>query len=114
MCHRVRHLSHRREVGAEGAGEGVALARQLSERTGVEVRATVLGHVQRGGAPSAFDRVLASRCAAAATQVLLGGGSGVIAGLRAGSVRTVPMAEALSGTRAVDIALYELEGVFTL
>ena len=95
-------------------GIGYALEREIGARTGFEARATVLGHVQRGGAPSAFDRVLASRCAAAATQVLLGGGSGVIAGLCAGSVRTVPMAEALSGTRAVDIALYELEGVFTL
>ena len=84
----------------------------MTERTGAETRATVLGHVQRGGAPTAFDRILASRSAAAATQALLDGRSGVVAGLQNGRVTLMAIEEALAGTRALDTALFELEGTF--
>jgi len=99
-------------VIAEGAGSGTLLARQLTELMGAETRATVLGHVQRGGAPTAFDRILASRSAAAATQALLDGRSGVVAGLQNGRVTLMAIEEALAGTRALDAALFELEGTF--
>jgi len=106
--------AHTLVVVAEGASGGVALAHQLSELTGTEIRATVLGHVQRGGAPSAFDRLLASRSAAAATQALLNGQSGVVAGVRNGRVAVIPTDEALAGARTIDASLYGLEGVFSL
>ena len=55
---------------------GQELAKELKERTGEEVRATILGHIQRGGTPSAQDRVLASRLGNYAVQLLLAGKSG--------------------------------------
>ena len=104
--------AHTIVVIAEGAGSGTALAQQLSELTGADIRATVLGHVVRGGAPTAFDRILASRSAAAATQALLDGRSGVVAGLQGGRVTLLGTEEALAGTRTLDASLYELEGTF--
>jgi len=106
--------AHTLVVVAEGASGGVTLAHQLSEMTGTEIRATVLGHVQRGGAPTAFDRILASRSAATATQALLDGQSGVLAGLKYGRVSLIPTDEALAGSKTIDTSLYVLEGVFAL
>ncbi len=101
-------------VLAEGAGAAVPIAHALGEMAGTEVRVTVLGYLQRGGAPSALDRILASRLAAAATQTLLAGTSGVIAAWRGGEIMTVPMEEAVAGRRALDLSLYRLEGVFAI
>ncbi len=98
-------------VVAEGAGSAVDVARTVSELSGIEVRVTVLGHIQRGGAPTASDRILASRLAAAATDALLGGQSGVYMGLQGGQIVPIPMEEALAGVRRVDLSLYQLEGI---
>ncbi len=101
-------------VVAEGAGDAVTIARTVSELSGIDVRVTVLGHIQRGGAPTAFDRILASRLAAAATDALLGGQSGVMMGLRGNEIVPVPLEEAVAGIRQVNLQLYQLEGVFSI
>lgn len=101
-------------VVAEGAGDAVTIAQTVSELSGIDVRVTVLGHIQRGGAPTAFDRILASRLAAAATDALLGGQSGVMMGLHGNEIVPVPLEVAVAGVRQVNLQLYQLEGIFSI
>lgn len=75
---------------------------------GFELRATTLGHVQRGGAPLAFDRTLATRLGEHAVQVALKGEFGVLAGQRRGEITTTPLAEIVGKTKTVDPHLVEL------
>jgi phosphofructokinase-like protein len=83
-------------------GAGEALARALEPRVpNHEIRVTVLGHVQRGGSPVAFDRVLGIRMGVAAAEAVSQGRSEVMVALRSGHVVTVPMAEAVGRTRNV-------------
>ena len=65
---------------------------EIEERTGFETRATVLGHIQRGGTPTAFDRVLATRFGLAAIDAAHDGGWGMMAALRATEIELVPLA----------------------
>ncbi|MFI5305982.1 MAG: 6-phosphofructokinase [Polyangiales bacterium] len=76
-------------------GAGQALADQLAGRIGHEIRVTVLGHLQRGGSPSAFDRVLGTRFGVAAALCCTSGKAGVMVALRGEHILTVPIGEAL-------------------
>jgi 6-phosphofructokinase 1 len=100
------------EVDAFGhprlGGIGQVLAREIERRTRHDARVTILGHVQRGGTPTAFDRLLATRMGAFACDLLREGRSGMMAALRGGRIQAVPLAEAAGGIRPVDAALYEL------
>jgi ATP-dependent phosphofructokinase / diphosphate-dependent phosphofructokinase len=93
-------------------GLGDALSRRIEEETGFETRATVLGHVQRGGTPSAEDRLWATRLGVAATDLLDRGEAGVVPVRRGGDVAIVPLADLVAETRRVPRELYELTGVF--
>jgi ATP-dependent phosphofructokinase / diphosphate-dependent phosphofructokinase len=93
-------------------GIGDVLARAIEERTGYETRATVLGHVQRGGTPTAFDRVLATRFGIDAIDAVHAGDFGKMVALRAGSIVRVPLDEATAELKLVDPALYEVAEVF--
>jgi 6-phosphofructokinase 1 len=75
-------------------GIGVRLEKEIEERTGFETRATILGHVQRGGTPTAFDRVLATRCGIAAIDAANDGDWGKMAALRGQKIEMVPLSEA--------------------
>jgi ATP-dependent phosphofructokinase / diphosphate-dependent phosphofructokinase len=92
-------------------GIGYALEREIEERTGYETRATVLGHVQRGGTPTAFDRVLATRLGLAAIDAVHAGAWGTMAALHSNAIELVPLAEAVAEVRRVPIAEYESFGV---
>jgi 6-phosphofructokinase 1 len=83
-------------------GVGDALATLLEERTGLEVRCTRLGHLQRGGAPSAADRVLGARYGVAAVEALEAQHFGVMVALRAGAIVEVPLAEVGGRNRSID------------
>ncbi len=83
------------------------LAAEIEERTGIETRVTILGHVQRGGSPTAFDRVLATRFGAAAADAAAAGSWGTMVGLAADRVVEVPLAEVARRRRPVDLHLYE-------
>jgi phosphofructokinase-like protein len=72
-------------------GVGEKLARQIEELTGFESRCTVLGHLQRGGSPTAYDRILATRYGVAAVDALLAGNTGVMVALQKNSIVTVPI-----------------------
>nr|WP_239523488.1 ATP-dependent 6-phosphofructokinase [Geodermatophilus normandii] len=93
-------------------GIGAALAALLEERTGREARAVVLGHVQRGGTPSAFDRVLATRFGLAAIDAVHEGRSGVMVALRGTDVVLVPIAEATARLKLVPLERYAEAEVF--
>jgi 6-phosphofructokinase 1 len=82
-------------------GVGWALARQIEERTGVESRATRLGHLQRGGSPSPVDRVLATSFGAAAARAILQGEWNQMVALKAGRITTVPIEEIAGKIRTV-------------
>jgi phosphofructokinase-like protein len=93
-------------------GIGAVVAQEIERRMEWETRVTVLGHVQRGGSPTAFDRVLATRLGIAAVDALASGRTGVMVGLRGAEIVTVPLEEVTRGPRTVDPGLYALTGVF--
>ncbi len=110
-----RGKSHAIIVVAEGATYNAdALLRyfeQHRERLGFELRATTLGHVQRGGEPGAFDRLLATRLGAAATERLARGEQGLLMGLIKGEIVGTPLEEVVSNKKELELELLELAGV---
>ncbi|MBA0050300.1 ATP-dependent 6-phosphofructokinase [Streptomyces sp. AJS327] len=94
------------------SGVGEWLAKRIEERTGKEARTTVLGHIQRGGTPSAFDRWLASRFGLHAIDAVRDGAWGTMVALRGTRVVRVPLAEATAKLKTVDPELYEEASVF--
>jgi ATP-dependent phosphofructokinase / diphosphate-dependent phosphofructokinase len=93
-----------------GIGEG--LAREIKARTGRDARTTVLGHVQRGGTPTARDRWLATRFGLHAIDAVATGRWGTMTALRGTDIVTVPLAEATKELKIVDPALYAEAEVF--
>jgi 6-phosphofructokinase 1 len=92
-------------------GIGHVLEREIEERTGFETRATVLGHVQRGGTPTAFDRVLATRLGLAAVDAVHDGDWGMMMALRGTQIERVPLADAVAQLRTVPVEEYQRYGV---
>lgn len=82
-------------------GVGEVLAPLIEERTGIETRATVLGHVQRGGSPTAFDRVLATRTGMAGADAILRGEWGTMAALQGDRIEMVPLQDAVGILKTV-------------
>jgi 6-phosphofructokinase 1 len=107
-----------REQGVDAFGHvqlgGIAntLAAELEKRTGYETRVTILGHIQRGGSPSAFDRVLATRLGVAAIDAVDRREYGVMVALRGTDIVTVPLSEATAQLRTVDPKVFEVAEVF--
>ena len=99
-------------VRLDRRGVGDALARYLERRTGYETRVTVLGHLQRGGTPSAYDRIMATRCGVAAVDLLRQGQVGYLAGVRGDAIYPVPLEQVVGHARIVDPELYEIARVF--
>ncbi|MFZ0289761.1 MAG: 6-phosphofructokinase [Candidatus Sulfotelmatobacter sp.] len=89
------------------------LAREIEKRTGFETRAVVLGHIQRGGSPSAFDRVLATRYGLGAIDMVHRGEFGCMAALRSNKIVSIPLIEAISRNRVVDNEMIQIvDGLF--
>lgn len=95
-------------VVAEGAGRGIAVAADIEAITGAETRATVLGHLQRGGVPTSADRVLATRLGAAAVDLIVDGRVGNMVGTQANQVSVSPIETAWLQHKTIDQSLYEL------
>ncbi|MEV8388525.1 MULTISPECIES: 6-phosphofructokinase [unclassified Streptomyces] len=94
------------------SGVGEWLAKEIERRTGKEARTTVLGHVQRGGTPSAFDRWLATRFGLHAIEAVRDGDYGKMVALRGTDIVRVPISEATARLKTVRPELYEEAGVF--
>lgn len=84
-------------------GVGVYVARQVEKLTGKETRCVVLGHLQRGGSPNAFDRMLGTNFGACAVRALASGDTGKMVALQAGTIVTVPLSEACANIKTVPI-----------
>jgi len=93
-------------------GIAVVLEREIEQRTGFESRMTILGHVQRGGTPLAYDRVLGTRFGVAAVDAVTAGNFGKMAALRGTSIELVPLDEALAEPKLLDPELFETAEVF--
>jgi 6-phosphofructokinase 1 len=93
-------------------GIGDVLAREIRQRTGFDTRVTVLGYVQRGGTPTAFDRVLATRFGIAAIDAVHEGAFGHMVALRNAKIVRVPLAEAVGSLKTVDPDLLGVAEVF--
>jgi ATP-dependent phosphofructokinase / diphosphate-dependent phosphofructokinase len=91
---------------------GEWLAQEIEGRTGTEARTTVLGHVQRGGTPSAFDRWPATRFGLHAVDAVRDGDFGTMVALRGTDIVRIPLAETRGRTKVVDPSLYDEFGVF--
>ncbi|MGB2705575.1 MAG: ATP-dependent 6-phosphofructokinase [Candidatus Omnitrophota bacterium] len=93
-------------------GIGNIIGRELEKRTSYETRVTVLGHIQRGGTPSAFDRVLATRFGVKAVELVLDGDFGKMVALKGNDIVSVPMEDATGKVKTVDMDLYEIARIF--
>ena len=87
-------------------GIGNLVAEEIEKRTGFETRVTILGHVQRGGTPTAFDRILATRFGIAAIDAVHDGAFGQMVALQAGKIVQVPIADAVAELKTVDRELF--------
>jgi 6-phosphofructokinase len=83
------------------SGIGQALAEEIEKRTGFETRSVNLGHTQRGGTPTAYDRMLATRYGIAAIDMVHEGKYGQLAVLRGNEIKSIPLADAIAKTRTV-------------
>ena len=88
------------------------VGQEIEKRTGMESRVTVLGHVQRGGSPTPFDRVLATRFGIAAVDLVLQGEFGKMVSLRGNRIESVDLAEATTGIKSLDMNIYDIARVF--
>jgi 6-phosphofructokinase 1 len=93
-------------------GVGAALASAIEARTGFETRVTTLGHIQRGGSPTARDRVLATRFGLRAAELVRDGEWGMMAALRGDDIVAVPLTEAVAGLKLVPRELYDRAAAF--
>lgn len=91
---------------------GEIVAREIERRTGFETRVTVLGHLQRGGSPSVFDRILATRLGVAAVDLIRDGKFGYMPALAGNTIVPVKLADAVARSKTVDLDLYELAQLF--
>ncbi|HUZ16658.1 MAG TPA: ATP-dependent 6-phosphofructokinase [Gaiellaceae bacterium] len=99
-------------VTLSNRGVGDTLGRAIQERTGFETRVTVLGHIQRGGTPTARDRILATRFGLKAADLALAGEFGKMAALRGDEIVAVPLAEATAELKLVPRDWYEVASAF--
>ncbi|MGH9003700.1 MAG: ATP-dependent 6-phosphofructokinase, partial [Acidimicrobiia bacterium] len=93
-------------------GIGNMLQNEVEERTGFETRVTILGHVQRGGTPTAYDRVLATRFGVEAIDAVHEGDFGIMVALRGAHIIRVPIAEAVKELKTLDRRIYDVASVF--
>lgn len=93
-------------------GVGQIIGAEISERTGIETRVTMLGHVQRGGSPTAYDRVLATRFGVAAVEALNNKEFGKMVALRSEKIITIPLEEAILKNKEVDMEFYKMAEIF--
>lgn len=110
-----RGKSHSLVVVAEGARYNANMLEAYfdhnREKLGFDLRVTTLGHVQRGGAPGAYDRLLATRFGAAATDALAAGKYGVLVGTVNGAITTTPLADVVTAKKPLDLSLLDLAKV---
>lgn len=99
---------------AEGAGSAMHIGEEIKRIMQLEVRVTILGHLQRGGSPTAFDRILASRLGAKAVELLLEGQSGLMTGFYKGEIMATPFAQVFAQKQEFPWHEYNLASVLAI
>ncbi|MCR2043975.1 6-phosphofructokinase [Anaerosalibacter massiliensis] len=99
---------------AEGVGNAYELAKEIEEKTGAETKVTILGHIQRGGTPTAFDRIIASKMGNKAVELLIEGKSGRAMGFKDNDIIDLDIDEALSQEKAFDREMYEVAKILSI
>jgi 6-phosphofructokinase 1 len=105
---KLRGKRHNLVIVAEGVGGANDIAKKVEEVTGIGARATILGHIQRGGSPTSNDRILASRLGYRAVELLMEGKSSKVVGVKGGNVIDVDIDKALAMERKFDEKLYNI------
>jgi len=100
-------------VVAEGSASAYTVARHLENRIGFETRITILGHIQRGGSPTAFDRILASRMGNEVVKAIKDGDFDVMVGLSKNDLIRTPLEKVLSENNTLDMEIVKLAGVLS-
>lgn len=111
---RARGKKHHIIINAEGIGESQSMARRIEAETGMETRATILGHMQRGGSPTCKDRVYASTMGAKAVDLLCEGKSNRVIAYKHGDFIDIDIDEALAMQKGVDEYQYEIYRSFAI
>lgn len=118
ICKRLKHgikigKLHSIIIVAEGAASALDISHKIEQKLNVGTRVTILGHIQRGGTPTAFDRMLASRLGAAAVDSLLEGESRYMLTLKSGEIKKVALEGMLQGKKRFPSELYELAKILS-
>jgi len=93
-------------------GIGNLVGNKLQQVIGIDTRVTILGHIQRGGTPTSYDRILATRFGVAAVDMIKNNDFGKMAGLVGNQILPVPLEEVARGTKKLDMSIYEIAEVF--
>lgn len=109
-----RGKRHTLIIVAEGAGSGFDIGRQIREKTGYDTRVMVLGHIQRGGSPTALDAMMASRMGARAAEVLIEGRSGLFIGIHKDELVTPPLEQVLGRRKEIPDELVDLAEILAI
>jgi len=104
-------MTHQIIINAEGIGHSYRLAKEIEKATGIETRATILGHLQRGGSPTARDRVTASIMGAYAVDMIDQGKQNRLIGYKNGHVYDIDIEEAFEMQKDIDKYEYEVAGI---
>lgn len=111
---RNRGKLHSIIILTEGVADPIRISNEIREKTGIETRATILGHIQRGGSPTAFDRILASKMGARAVELLIRGSKNRTVGIQGNNIIDMDIDEALNVENIFDIDSYELANVLSI
>lgn len=98
-------------ITAEGVGDSTKLAKAIEEQTGIETRATILGHIQRGGTPTALDRIVASMMGSKAVELLSEGIGNRVVAIKNNKVVDYDIEEALNMKKSIDEKMYQLSKI---
>jgi len=101
-------------VVAEGVASGFEIGKAIKERTGFDTKVTVLGHLQRGGSPTAFDRILGSRLGAKAVEALISGEDQKMVGMVGGNLTLTDIDKVLTFKKNIELDIYNLAGVLSI
>lgn len=99
---------------AEGVGNAYEVAKEIEEKTGTETRVTILGHIQRGGTPTAFDRILASKMGNKAVELLLSEETGKALGIKCNKLVSMDLEEALNTKKEFDKNMYDIAKILSI
>ncbi|MCL0052362.1 6-phosphofructokinase [Peptococcaceae bacterium] len=105
---------HSMIVVAEGAASGFEIGRKIKEITGADTKVTILGHIQRGGIPTAFDRMLAARLGAKAVDLLIAGEAGKAVGIRKEEIVGYDLQEIFDNKKQLDLEVLELANILSI